>query len=127
MGRTGITVAIMVGLIILQFVLVHLQLKSIRATIQELSEYGKVISGAHKTIMGRGSIVAMAVKKGHVKRAKIIMGSGAFGRFKDFGEIEGKTLEQIRMEHINPNITKKGKEKFKAIALENALNMYYEK
>ena len=55
------------------------------------------------------------------------MGSGAFGRFKDFGEIEGKTLEQIRMEHINPNITKKGKEKFKAIALENALNMYYEK
>ncbi|EFE27810.1 glucitol operon activator protein (GutM) [Filifactor alocis ATCC 35896] len=127
MGRTGITVAIMVGLIILQFVLVHLQLKSIRATMNELSEYGKVISGAHKTIMGRGSIVAMAVKKGHVKRAKIIMGSGAFGRFKDFGEIEGKTLEQIRMEHINPNITKKGKEKFKAIALENALNMYYEK
>ena len=98
MGRTGITVAIMVGLIILQFVLVHLQLKSIRATMNELSEYGKVISGAHKTIMGRGSIVAMAVKKGHVKRAKIIMGSGAFGRFKDFGEIEGKTLEQIRME-----------------------------
>ena len=127
MGRTGITVAIMVGLIILQFVLVHLQLKSIRATMNELSEYGKVISGAHKTIMGRGSIVAMAVKKGHVKRAKIIMGSGAFGRFKDFGEIEGKTLEQIRMENINPNITKKGKEKFKAIALENALNMYYEK
>ena len=127
MGRTGITVAIMVGLIILQFVLVHLQLKSIRATMNELSEYGKVISGAHKTIMGRGSIVAMAVKKGHVKRAKIIMGSGAFGRFKDFGEIEGKTLEQIRMEHINPNITKKGKETFKAIALENALNMYYEK
>ena len=127
MGRTGITVAIMVGLIILQFVLVHLQLKSIRATMNELSEYGKVISGAHKTIMGRGSIVAMAIKKGHVKRAKIIMGSGAFGRFKDFGEIEGKTLEQIRMEHINPNITKKGKEKFKAIALENALNMYYEK
>ena len=127
MGRTGITVAIMVGLIILQFVLVHLQLKSIRATMNELSEYGKVISGAHKTIMGRGSIVATAVKKGHVKRAKIIMGSGAFGRFKDFGEIEGKTLEQIRMEHINPNITKKGKEKFKAIALENALNMYYEK
>lgn len=127
MGRTGITVAIMVGLIILQFVLVHLQLKSIRAAMNELSEYGKVISGAHKTIMGRGSIVAMAVKKGHVKRAKIIMGSGAFGRFKDFGEIEGKTLEQIRMEHINPNITKKGKEKFKAIALENALNMYYEK
>ena len=127
MGRTGITVAIMVGLIILQFVLVHLQLKSIRATMNELSEYGKVISGAHKTIMGRGSIVAMAVKKGHVKRAKIIMGSGAFGRFKDFGEIEGKTLEQIRMEHINPNITKKGKEKFKAISLENALNMYYEK
>lgn len=127
MGRTGITVAIMVGLIILQFVLVHLQLKSIRATMNELSEYGKVISGAHKTIMGRGSIVAMAVKKGHVKRAKIIMGSGAFGRFKNFGEIEGKTLEQIRMEHINPNITKKGKEKFKAIALENALNMYYEK
>lgn len=127
MGRTGITVAIMVGLIILQFVLVHLQLESIRATMNELSEYGKVISGAHKTIMGRGSIVAMAVKKGHVKRAKIIMGSGAFGRFKDFGEIEGKTLEQIRMEHINPNITKKGKEKFKAIALENALNMYYEK
>ena len=127
MGRTGITVAIMVGLIILQFVLVHLQLKSIRATMNELSEYGKVISGAHKTIMGRGSIVAMAVKKGHVKRAKIIMGSGALGRFKDFGEIEGKTLEQIRMEHINPNITKKGKEKFKAIALQNALNMYYEK
>ena len=127
MGRTGITVAIMVGLIILQFVLVHLQLKSIRATMNELSEYGKVISGAHKTIMGRGSVVAMAVKIGHVKRAKIIMGSGAFGRFKDFGEIEGKTLEQIRMEHINPNITKKGKEKFKAIALENALNMYYEK
>ena len=126
MGRTGITVAIMVGLIILQFVLVHLQLKSIRATMNELSEYGKVISGAHKTIMGRGSIVAMAVKKGHVKRAKIIMGSGAFGRFKDFGEIEGKTLEQIRMEHINPNITKKGKEKFKAIALDNSLNMYYE-
>lgn len=127
MGRTGITVAIMVGLIILQFVLVHLQLKNIQAAMNELSEYGKVISGAHKTIMGRGSVVAMAVKKGHVKRAKIIMGSGAFGRFKDFGEIEGKTLEQIRMEHINPNITKKGKEKFKAIALENALNMYYEK
>ena len=36
MGRTGITVAIMVGLIILQFVLVHLQLKSIRATMKEL-------------------------------------------------------------------------------------------
>ena len=47
MGRTGITVAIMVGLIILQFVLVHLQLKSIRATMNELSEYGKVISGAN--------------------------------------------------------------------------------
>ena len=71
--------------------------------------------------------MAMEVKKGHVKRAKIIMGSGAFGRFKDIGEIEGKKLEQIRMEHNNPNITKKGKEKFKAIALENALNMYYEK
>ena len=51
MGRTGITVAIMVGLIILQFVLVHLQLKSIRAAMNELSEYGKVIYGAHKTIM----------------------------------------------------------------------------
>lgn len=93
MGRTGITVAIMVGLIILQFVLVHLQLKSIRATMNELSEYGKVISGAHKTIMGRGSIVAMAVKKD--------MSNAQKSSWVQVLSADSKTLVKLKERHWN--------------------------
>ncbi len=122
-----VMIVLLVVLVAIQAWAVYAQRKHIREVGDELRTYGKIITGTHKTIMGRGCVVAMAVKGKTVKRAKFVSGMGTFKRFRNFPEAEGKKIEDIRAEFINPYLTKKGKNQFRAIALENALNMYYEK
>lgn len=122
-----ITVVVLLLLVAAEGYAIYLQVQHIKRTGRELREYGTVITGNHKPAFSKGCSVALAVnKKRVVKKAKATKGMGTFSRFRDFEEIEGMTLDRIRTEFINENINGRGSNKSRAIALDNALNSYYE-
>lgn len=122
-----ITMVVLLALVAIEAYAIYLQVRHIKQTGRELREYGTVITGNHKPAFSRGCSVALAVnKKRIVKKAKATKGMGTFSRFHDFDEIEGMSLEKVRTEFINENINAKGLKKSRAIALDNALNSYYE-
>lgn len=119
---------LLIVVIILEGLAIYLQVQHMKKVGVELREQGRVIAGKHKPTFARGCSVALAVNKRKVvKKAKITKGMGAFSRFKDYPEIEGMSLDEIRKKVIAVSIDKKGFVKSRAIALDNALNSYNEK
>lgn len=116
---------LLILVIALEGLAVYLQVQHMKKVGAELREQGRVLAGKYKPTFTRGCSVALAVNKRNiVKKAKITKGMGAFNRFKDYPEIEGMSLDEIRKKIIAVSIDKKGFEKSRAIALDNALNSY---
>ena len=104
---------VLFGLMLLQLLGTHIQIKNYRKTVRKLHKLGNLGVGSSKQRLGAGSVVIISCKSdGTITGGEEMRGFTIFSGFKEIPNIVGRTIYDLKAEYSS--LPEKEQKTFKA-------------
>ncbi len=92
--------AVLFGLMLLQLLGTHIQIKNYRKTVSKLHKLGNLGVGSNRQRFGAGSVVIISCKSdGTITGGEEMRGFTIFSGFKEIPNIVGRTIYDLKSEY----------------------------